>query len=90
MEQNSRIIICDIVLPQPNTTPKTEEAQVRALDLIMLSMFNAKERSYEDWQNLLASVDDRLKITAVVGRPELRRDCLIEARMVQPKTSLST
>ena len=82
MEQDSRIIICDIVLPQPNTTPKTEEAQVRALDLIMLSMFNAKERSYEDWQNLLASVDDRLKITAVVGRPELRRDCLIEARMV--------
>ncbi|KAK4138130.1 S-adenosyl-L-methionine-dependent methyltransferase [Trichocladium antarcticum] len=84
MDHGSRIVICDIVLPEPNTIPKTQEAQVRALDLIMLSMFNAKERSHEDWQELFTSVDPRLKITAVVGRPELRRDCLIEARLVQP------
>lgn len=82
MGPDSRIIICEIVLPQPNTVPKTQEAHVRILDLVMLSMFNAKERSYEDWQALFASVDGRLKITAVVGRPEMRRDCLIEARLV--------
>ncbi|KAL2129055.1 hypothetical protein VTI74DRAFT_8298 [Chaetomium olivicolor] len=83
MGPGSRIVVCDIVLPEPNRIPKTKEAHVRALDLTMLSMFNAKERSRGEWQELFASVDSRLKVTAVVGKPKLRRDCLIEARLVQ-------
>ncbi|EAQ88901.1 hypothetical protein CHGG_05521 [Chaetomium globosum CBS 148.51] len=82
MGPDSRLLICDIVLPEPNTMPKTQEAQVRALDIVMLSMFNAQERSYEDWQELLTSVDSRLRITAVVGRPKLGIDNLIEARLM--------
>lgn len=84
MSPDSRLVICDIVLPPPNTIPKTQEARVRALDLAMLSFFNAKERSHEDWVELLASVDSRLQITAVVGRPRMGRDSLIEARLVCP------
>jgi hypothetical protein len=71
MGSDSRLLICDIVLPEPNTMPKTQESQVRALDIVMLSMFNAQERSYEDWQELFTSVDSRLRITALVGRPKL-------------------
>ncbi|KAK3897615.1 O-methyltransferase-domain-containing protein, partial [Staphylotrichum tortipilum] len=82
MGHDSRIIICDIVLPEPNTFLKTQESYVRALDLTMLSLCNAKERSYEDWQKLFASVSPRLKVTAVVGRPKMGRDSLIEARLV--------
>ncbi|KAJ4292103.1 hypothetical protein N0V88_005730 [Collariella sp. IMI 366227] len=83
MGPDSRIVICDIVLPEPNTILKTEEVHVRALDMIMLSMLNAKERSYAEWQDLFASVDPRLRITTVVGKPKLQRDCLIEVRLVQ-------
>ncbi|KAK4152648.1 O-methyltransferase-domain-containing protein [Chaetomidium leptoderma] len=82
MGPNSRIVICDIVLPEPGTIPKTHEARVRALDLTMLSMFNAKERSHEDFQELFTSVDPRLRITAVVGKPKMGTDSLIEARLV--------
>lgn len=82
MGPDSRLIISDIVLPEPNTVPKIQEARVRALDLTMLSLFNAKERSYADWVELLASVDGRLKITSVVGKPKMKRDSLIEVKLV--------
>lgn len=82
MGPDSRIVICDIVLPEPNTMLKTQESLVRALDLTMLSMFNARERSYDDWQDLFTSVDSRLRITAVTGRPKMGTDSLIEARLV--------
>lgn len=81
MGPDSRIVVCDIVLPPPNTMPKTQEARIRALDLTMLSMFNAKERSLEEWQALFASVDGRLKIENVIGRPKMRMDCLIEVKL---------
>ncbi|KAK4200500.1 O-methyltransferase-domain-containing protein [Triangularia verruculosa] len=83
MGKESRIIICDIVLPEANSgMPKTQEERARALDLTMLAMFNARERSLEEWQALFRSVDDKLKITAVIGRPKMRMDCLIEVRLM--------
>ncbi|KAK4448942.1 S-adenosyl-L-methionine-dependent methyltransferase [Podospora aff. communis PSN243] len=81
MNPNSRIIISDIIQSQANSLLRTQDARIRALDLTMLSMFNAKERSYEDWERLLASVDSRLRITSVVGQPRMRRDSLIEVQM---------
>lgn len=84
MDEDSRIVLCEIVLPEPNTMPKSQEEVIRSLDLIMLCMFNAKERSREGWQELFTSIDPRLRITAVVGGPKMRRDCLIEARLVNP------
>ncbi len=83
MAPSSRIVVCDIVLPEPNTILKTHETRVRSLDLTMLSMFNARERSYENWQELFASADPRLRITAVIGTPQMGTDSLIEARLVE-------
>ncbi|KAK4177269.1 S-adenosyl-L-methionine-dependent methyltransferase [Triangularia setosa] len=83
MGEGSRIIICDIVLPEANSgMPKTQEERARALDMTMLSMFNAKERSLEEWQALFNSVDEKLRITQVIGRPKMRMDCLIEVRLI--------
>lgn len=79
MAPDSRILISDIVQPLTNTLPKTQESLNCALDLTMLSFFSAKERPYDDWERLLSSVDSRLKITDVVGKPKMRgRDSLIE------------
>ncbi|KAK0670667.1 O-methyltransferase-domain-containing protein [Cercophora samala] len=81
--KDSRIIICEIVLPEANSgMPKIQEERARALDLTMLSMFNAKERSLEEWRALFSGVDQRLKITNVIGRPKMRMDCLIEVRLM--------
>ncbi len=71
MGLGSRIIISDIVQPYFNSMTKMQEARSRALDLAMLSFFNAKERSYDDWERLFSSVDSRLKIVDVVGRPRM-------------------
>ncbi len=79
---DSRIAICDIILPEPNTIFNTQEARVRALDLTMLSMFNAKERSYRGWKVLCTSADSRLNIIAMVDRSKMGTDNKIEVRLV--------
>lgn len=81
MGPESRIVVADIVQPEVGVVCKTQDARVRALDLTMLVMFNAKERSYEEWEALFVSVDERLEITAVVGKPMMKRDSLIEVRL---------
>ncbi|KAK3334059.1 O-methyltransferase-domain-containing protein [Cercophora scortea] len=84
MGPESRLLVCDIILPgiEPNATyPKAQETFVRAVDLTMQAFMNARERAYEDWRQLFASVDGRLRITDVVGKPKLKRDGLIETRL---------
>ncbi|KAK4182510.1 O-methyltransferase-domain-containing protein [Podospora australis] len=81
MDADSRIVVCDIVLPEPGAVPKTQEVQARALDLTMLSMFNARERCYKEWQELFSGADKRLELTRIFGRPRMRMDSLIEVRL---------
>ncbi|KAK3340029.1 S-adenosyl-L-methionine-dependent methyltransferase [Neurospora tetraspora] len=81
MGKESRIVNCDIILPEPNSVPKTQDAMTRALDLTMLSLFNAKEKSIDEWKELFASADGRLAITDVVGKPRMRMDSLVEVRL---------
>ncbi|KAK0637408.1 S-adenosyl-L-methionine-dependent methyltransferase [Bombardia bombarda] len=76
MGPDSRVVICDIVVPPVNTTSKIAASRVHALDLQMWSSFNAKERSEKDWEQLIASVDSRLTIEKVIGQPKMRRDSL--------------
>lgn len=38
-------------------------------DLTMLSMCNALERSAEDWDNLIRSVDARYKLSRIIQPP---------------------
>ena len=38
-------------------------------DLVMLSMSNALERSAEDWDNLIRSVDTRFKLSRIIQPP---------------------
>lgn len=81
MGPESRLVVADIVQPEVGAVCKTQDARVRALDLTMLVMFNAKERSYEEREALFASVDERLEIASVVGKPRMKRDSLIEVRL---------
>lgn len=69
MGPHSRIVISDQMLPPPGVAPAPVERFMRAQDLQMLLWFNAKERSYDQWESLLHLADPRLKIKNVVTPP---------------------
>ncbi|KAF2204077.1 sterigmatocystin 8-O-methyltransferase [Delitschia confertaspora ATCC 74209] len=61
----SRLLIMDTVLPKPGSVPISVERIVRARDLTMLQAFNSKERDLEDWKDLLAATNPKLKLVGV-------------------------
>jgi SAM-dependent methyltransferase len=69
MSPESRLIIADAVLPPPGVVAMAQEKTLRAFDVSMFVQLNARERAFEDWQDLLQTVDPRLKITAVKPPP---------------------
>jgi 6-hydroxytryprostatin B O-methyltransferase len=69
LKPGARIIVMDMMLPSPDSVPRTFEAQLRQKDLTMKQGLNASERELEDWHTLIRAVDPLLHIDAVV-RPE--------------------
>lgn len=57
----ARLIINDTILPEPNTLSELHERKIRALDMVMLSFFNSRERERDDWERICQQVDSRLK-----------------------------
>ncbi|RGP80520.1 fusarubin cluster-methyltransferase [Fusarium longipes] len=80
MGPSSRLVIMDMVLPQPGSGSKTFEAALRQKDLTMIQTFNAKEREVEQWTALLTKADPRLKIRAI-ERPAGSELSVIEASL---------
>lgn len=58
LEQNpsARIVLMDTVLPPPGSTSILQEQQLRVRDLMMMQVFNARERELDDWKSLLNDV----------------------------------
>lgn len=56
----ARIIIMDTVLPEPGSIPALEERKLRVRDLTMVQVFNAKEREYEAWNQLITKAGLRI------------------------------
>ncbi|KAK3713684.1 hypothetical protein LTR37_008378 [Vermiconidia calcicola] len=52
----ARIVIMDTVLPPPGTISVLLEQQLRTRDLMMMQVFNARERELEDWKSLVSRV----------------------------------
>lgn len=77
MGPESRILIMDMVIPEPGSGSRIFEAALRQKDLSMMQAFNAKERETSDWYNLIGKVDGRLKIQAV-KRPDGCQHSVIE------------
>ena len=62
---DSRLLIMDTVLPKPRSVPLSIERIVRVRDLTMAQAFNSKERDLDDWTNLLATTDSRLRLVGL-------------------------
>lgn len=56
----ARIVVMDTILPQPGTVSLLQERQLRVRDLTMMQVFNAKEREYETWKELIEKVGLRI------------------------------
>lgn len=65
MSSSSKLIVNDIVLPPPGKVPSVEEKGIRGFDMHMMTMFNAAERSLEDWENLLSKIEPKIRIEKV-------------------------
>lgn len=65
------ILINDCIVPQYGTggVTRSEENRHRQLDLMMMTLFGAKERTEKDWRKLLSNVDPRLQIVSMVYNP---------------------
>lgn len=53
MSEDSILLIMDTVLPDPGQVLATKERVLRSRDLTMMQTFNAKERSLDDWKDIL-------------------------------------
>lgn len=81
LKPGAKIIINDHVLPPPGVLPPVAERGVRAMDMIMMSLFNARERSKEDFEQLFAEADARFQ-QIKVWKPEGSQLGLAEATWV--------
>lgn len=57
----ARVLIHDILQPEPGVQSLLTERQTRADDLLMMTLFNSRERERGDWVKLLSRADKRLQ-----------------------------
>lgn len=78
LKPGAKVIVNDLVLPPPGVLPPAAERGVRGMDMIMLSLFNARERSKDDFEQLFAEADRRFQ-QIKVWKPEGSSLGLVEA-----------
>ncbi|KAL8910059.1 MAG: hypothetical protein Q9171_004613 [Xanthocarpia ochracea] len=61
MKNGARVLINEIIMPEPNTLPLLRERRLRTLDVDMLTWFNSREREKDDWIRIWQSVDKRFR-----------------------------
>ncbi|CAG8956540.1 hypothetical protein HYFRA_00003929 [Hymenoscyphus fraxineus] len=61
LKPGAQILIQDHLMPEPKTLSLAKERDVRAMDMIMLSLFNSREREEDDWKELVAKTDSRFR-----------------------------
>ncbi|KAJ9367330.1 hypothetical protein DTO282F9_7368 [Paecilomyces variotii] len=59
LKPGSRVLIMDFVMPPPGVLPNNVERKLRAMDITMLEIGNAKERDIDEWQSLFEQADPR-------------------------------
>ena len=61
LRHGAKVIINDFIVPPPGILPPMIEKRVRHMDLIMMSLFSAREREKEDWEMLFRKADSRFQ-----------------------------
>ncbi|KAH8126894.1 S-adenosyl-L-methionine-dependent methyltransferase [Trichoderma asperelloides] len=61
LKPGARIIINDIVLPDPGVVSRLEEKSIRTMDVLMKAVCNSRERELDDWRSLFEQADKRFR-----------------------------
>jgi hypothetical protein len=73
------VLINDVVLPDFGSTNKYRENRMRQVDIMMMLVLGAKQRSEKDFRCLLAEADPRFTVSYLVlldGRSFILTNCL--------------
>ncbi|KAG9231199.1 putative O-methyltransferase [Amylocarpus encephaloides] len=70
LKTGSRIVIQDHLMLQPGSLPLMKERDIRSMDLIMLSLFNSRERDEDDWKTLVENADPGFKFESAKRQAE--------------------
>lgn len=69
LKSGSRVLVMDFVMPPPCVLPNAAERKLRAMDLTMLEIGNAKERDLDEWKALFQQADTRFVLKDVQQPP---------------------
>ncbi|OTA81647.1 hypothetical protein M434DRAFT_25216 [Hypoxylon sp. CO27-5] len=78
LERGARVFVFDVVLNIHGEPTNTEERKIRAMDLTMLEVGNAKERTIDEWLSLFRQADSRFIFKSRVLPLHSRLLCLLE------------
>lgn len=78
LKKGARVVINDHCLREPGEENAWDEKIMRTMDLIMLTLLNAQERSEDEFRQLFAKVDARFRFLGVT-RPAGCRMSIVEA-----------
>ncbi|CAF9926558.1 MAG: hypothetical protein ALECFALPRED_003473 [Alectoria fallacina] len=59
LKPGGRIIVNDYLVPEPKTMSLMKERTIREMDMIMLSLFNSRDREEKEWVTLFGQADAR-------------------------------
>ena len=83
MKNGARVIVIEGVLPAPESVPAWRQKFATSLDMQMMALLNAKERSQEDWLELFRKADSRFSVKAF-RKPLGSATAVIEVVFVTP------
>ncbi|KAL9564973.1 hypothetical protein ACKAV7_010887 [Fusarium commune] len=66
LKPGARIIINDKVSMAPGVKPPWAEKKSRTMDMTMMALFGSRERTYEDWIDIIKEASPRFEIHCVV------------------------
>ncbi|KAF2491084.1 putative O-methyltransferase [Lophium mytilinum] len=78
LKKGARVLIMDFVMPPPGVLPNDVERKLRAMDLTMMEIGNAKERDLGEWKILFEQADARF-VFKDMKQPSGSRLAIIEA-----------
>ncbi|KAI2622778.1 putative O-methyltransferase [Hypomontagnella submonticulosa] len=78
LKKGSRVLIMDFVMPPPCVLPNNAERKLRAMDVTMVEIGNAKERDLDEWKLLVEQTDQRFAFKGA-QQPQGSSLALIEA-----------
>ncbi|KAL6712852.1 hypothetical protein ACLMJK_009564 [Lecanora helva] len=65
LEEGARVIVHDSCIPEREDMPRWRERRLRAMDINMLSILNARERDIDEWELLFRDADPRFEFQGV-------------------------